>query len=174
MPGKRHHAATRLRANKFALGDAAIIVNEGLPLHVIGDLRREYDLGKMTVGLLGMAFKAESDDPRASLSYKLKNALTGHARTVLTTDPLVTTDPSLLPLDEVIARSDLLIVCTPHRCYKDADLKGKPVVDVWGCWSRQRRPLRRCTTMAADSTSSFRSTTKATTSSACCAGCRAR
>jgi UDP-N-acetyl-D-mannosaminuronic acid dehydrogenase len=86
----------------------------------------------MTVGLLGMAFKAESDDARASLSYKLKNALAGHARCVLTTDPLVTTDPNLLPLDEVIERSDILIVCTPHRCYKDADLKGKPVVDVWG------------------------------------------
>jgi UDP-N-acetyl-D-mannosaminuronic acid dehydrogenase len=118
--------------NEFALGNAAILVNEGLPLHIIGDLRREFDLSKMTVGLLGMAFKAESDDPRASLSYKFKNALAGLARTVLTTDPLVTTDPGLLPLDEVIARSDLLILCTPHACYKDADLKGKPVVDVWG------------------------------------------
>ena len=118
--------------NEFALGNAAIMVNEGLPLHIIADLRRNFDLSGMTVGLLGMAFKAESDDARASLSYKLKNALAGHARMVLTTDPLVTTDPSLLPLDEVIARSDLLILCTPHRCYKDADLKGKPVVDVWG------------------------------------------
>ena len=51
---------------------------------------------------------------------------------MLTTDPFVTTDPELLPLDEVIARSDLLILCTPHRAYKSADLKGKPVVDVWG------------------------------------------
>jgi UDP-N-acetyl-D-mannosaminuronic acid dehydrogenase len=118
--------------NEFALGNAAIMVNEGLPLHIIADLRRDYDLPSMTVGLLGMAFKAESDDARASLSYKLKNALAGHARDVLTTDPLVTTDPSLLPLDEVIERSDILIVCTPHRCYKDADLKGKPVMDVWG------------------------------------------
>jgi UDP-N-acetyl-D-mannosaminuronic acid dehydrogenase len=118
--------------NEFALGNAAIMVNEGLPLHIIADLRRDFDLADMTVGLLGMAFKAESDDARASLSYKLKNALAGHARCVLTTDPLVTTDPNLLPLDEVIERSDILIVCTPHRCYKDADLKGKPVVDVWG------------------------------------------
>ena len=57
----------------------------------------------MTVGLLGMAFKAESDDTRASLSYKFKKALRGQARAVLTTDPFVTTDPDLLPLDEVIA-----------------------------------------------------------------------
>lgn len=118
--------------NEFALGNAAIMVNEGLPLHVISDLKREHDLSRMTIGLLGMAFKAENDDPRASLSYKFKKALTGVARQVLTTDPYVTTDPELLPLDEVIARSDILIVCTPHRLYKAADLQGKPVVDVWG------------------------------------------
>ena len=118
--------------NEFALGNAAIMVNEGLPLHIVGHLRRSYDLGQMTVGLLGMAFKAESDDSRASLSYKLKKALATSARSVLTTDPLVTDDPELLPLDEVIARSDLLILCTPHRIYKNADFKGKPMVDVWG------------------------------------------
>ena len=118
--------------NEFALGNAAIMVNEGLPLHIIGDLRRRYDLGKMTVGLLGMAFKAESDDPRASLSYKFKKELAIAARAVLATDPFITSDPDLLPLDEVIARSDLLILCTPHHVYRNADLRGKPVVDVWG------------------------------------------
>jgi len=79
-----------------------------------------------------MAFKAESDDTRASLSYKFKNALTGQARAVLTTDPFVTTDPDLKPLAEVIAKSDVLILCAPHAAYKTADFKGKPVFDVWG------------------------------------------
>jgi UDP-N-acetyl-D-mannosaminuronic acid dehydrogenase len=123
---------TAFARNEFTLGNAAMLVNEGLPLHVIGDLRRRYDLGKMTVGLLGMAFKPEIDDVRASLSYKFKKILSGFAHEVLTTDPFVTIDPELLPLDEVIARSDILILCTPHNSYKSADLKGKPVVDVWG------------------------------------------
>jgi UDP-N-acetyl-D-mannosaminuronic acid dehydrogenase len=118
--------------NEFTLGNAAMLVNEGLPLHIISDLRRRYDLGKMTVGLLGMAFKSEIDDVRASLSYKFKKVLNGYANEVLTTDPYVTVDPDLLPLDEVVARSDVLILCTPHNSYKSADLKGKPVVDVWG------------------------------------------
>lgn len=118
--------------NEFSLGNAAMLINEGLPLHVIGDLRRRYDLGKMVVGLLGMAFKAEIDDVRASLSYKFKKVLNGFAREVLTTDPFVTIDADLLPLDEVVARSDILILCTPHASYKSADLRGKPVVDVWG------------------------------------------
>ncbi len=118
--------------NQFGLGHAALLVNEGLVLHVIDDLKRRYDLAKTTIGLLGMAFKAESDDTRASLSYKFKNMLTGQAHAVLTTDPFVTTDPQLLPLTDVIARSDLLILCAPHAAYRTADFKGKPVVDIWG------------------------------------------
>jgi len=44
----------------------------------------------------------------------------------------VTTDSDLLPLDEVITRSDVLILCAPHSAYRDLDFAGKPVVDVWG------------------------------------------
>ena len=94
--------------------------------------RRRFELAPMTVGLLGMAFKAEIDDTRASLSYKFKKGLTGVAREVLTTDPFVSTDPDLLPLEQVVAKSDLLILSTPHRAYRTADLGGKPIVDVWG------------------------------------------
>jgi UDP-N-acetyl-D-mannosaminuronic acid dehydrogenase len=86
----------------------------------------------MTVGLLGMAFKADIDDTRASLSYKFKKALKSLAGAVLATDPFVTTDPELVALDEMIARSDLLILCAPHSAYRDLDFAGKPVVDVWG------------------------------------------
>ncbi|HET9714932.1 MAG TPA: nucleotide sugar dehydrogenase [Pseudolabrys sp.] len=118
--------------NQFALGHAAMQVNEGFVLQLVDDIRRIRDLSKMTVGLLGMAFKAEIDDIRASLSYKLKHSLEVCARAVLTTDPFVTSDPALLPLDVVVARSDILILCAPHSSYEFADLDGKPVVDVWG------------------------------------------
>jgi len=118
--------------NQFGIGHAAMHVNEGLALNIVDDLRRRYDLGSMTVGLLGMAFKADIDDTRASLSYKMKKTLRAVARDVLTTDPFVTTDDDLRPLDEVVAQSDLLILCTPHSAYRSADLKDKPLVDVWG------------------------------------------
>jgi UDP-N-acetyl-D-mannosaminuronic acid dehydrogenase len=118
--------------NQFGLGHAAMQVNEGLVLQLVDDLRRSYDISNMTIGLLGMAFKAEIDDTRASLSYKLKRAMQMCAREVLSTDPFVTTDPTILPLDQVVERSDILVLCTPHSAYADADLKGKPVVDVWG------------------------------------------
>lgn len=119
--------------NEFTLGNAAMLVNEGLPLHVIADLRRRFDdLPTKTVGLLGMAFKSEIDDIRASLSYKFKKSLNGYVRETLTTDPFVTVDPDLLPLEDVIERCDILILCAPHKIYLDADFKGKPVIDVWG------------------------------------------
>jgi UDP-N-acetyl-D-mannosaminuronic acid dehydrogenase len=118
--------------NQFSLGNAAMLVNEGLVLNVVDDLNRRFDLARMTVGLLGMAFKAEIDDTRASLSYKFKKALIPLAARVLTTDPFVRTDPELMDLDEVIARSDLLILCAPHMAYRELDFAGKPIVDVWG------------------------------------------
>jgi UDP-N-acetyl-D-mannosaminuronic acid dehydrogenase len=90
----------------------------------------------MTVGLLGMAFKAESDDPRFSLSYKLKKILMFRAKAVLTTDPYVKNDPELLGLDEVVRRSDILILCAPHNAYRNLNLDSKIVVDIWNFWGR--------------------------------------
>lgn len=116
--------------NNFTLGHSAMMVNEGLPMYMVSQIEREHDLGEMTVGILGMAFKAESDDTRSSLSYKLKRILRYKAGEVLCTDEYVTSDPDLLQLDEVLSRSDLLIIGAPHRRYADLELD-KPVVDIW-------------------------------------------
>lgn len=117
--------------NQFNLAVAAVQANEGMPAYIIARLKEKYPLKKMTVGLLGMAFKTDSDDARSSLSYKLKKQLGFNAKAVLTTDPLVTDDMELLPLKEVLRRSDLLILCTPHSAYANLDLKGKPIYDLW-------------------------------------------
>ena len=116
--------------NNFALGHTAMTINEGLPLYLVHRLEQRFDLASMTVGILGMAFKGESDDIRSSLSYKLKRILAFKAGAVLCTDPYVTVDPDLLPLDEVLARSDLLIIATPHPEYRDL-VTDKPVADIW-------------------------------------------
>ena len=116
--------------NQFALGHSAMLVNEGLPLYLVSKLEEKYDLANMTVGILGMAFKGGSDDIRSSLSYKLRRVLAFKAGRVLTTDPYVTIDPDLMPLEKVVAESDLLVIATPHKDYKDLRTE-KPVADIW-------------------------------------------
>jgi UDP-N-acetyl-D-mannosaminuronic acid dehydrogenase len=116
--------------NNFALGHTAMTINEGLPLYLVHRLEQRYDLASMTVGILGMAFKGGSDDIRSSLSYKLKRVLEFKADGVLCTDPYVTVDETLLPQDDVVGRSDLLIIATPHPEYRGL-VTDKPVADIW-------------------------------------------
>lgn len=116
--------------NAFTLGQAAMLVNEGMPLYVVARMERRWDLSTMTVGILGMAFKGGSDDIRSSLSYKLKRILQFKAAEVLCTDPKVTVDATLAPLDEVLERADVLVIAAPHPEY--ATLRtDRPVVDIW-------------------------------------------
>lgn len=119
--------------NKFALGHTAMLVNEGLPLYVVRRLEAKYpNLANMKIGILGMAFKGESDDIRSSLSYKLKKILEFKSKQVLCADPYVanSTDANLLSEIEVITQSDLIVIATPHKRYKDLSTL-KPVIDIW-------------------------------------------
>jgi UDP-N-acetyl-D-mannosaminuronic acid dehydrogenase len=117
-------------SNQFTLGHAAMMVNEGLPQYIVSQVERTTDLRTATVGILGMAFKGESDDIRSSLSYKLKRLLRFRGGSVLCTDPYVEVDPDLVPLEEVLERADFLIIGAPHNIYADIETDLR-VVDVW-------------------------------------------
>lgn len=116
--------------NNFALGHSAMQVNEGLPLYLVSRLEEKFDLKNLTIGVLGAAFKGESDDVRSSLSYKLKKILQFRAKKVLMTDPYVSVDTNLISLEETIEESDILIIGAPHNCYKNL-ATAKPIVDIW-------------------------------------------
>ncbi|HEX2679805.1 MAG TPA: UDP binding domain-containing protein, partial [Candidatus Dormibacteraeota bacterium] len=115
----------------FPMGQAAMQVNEGLPGYIVDTLNSRRALQGRTLGILGMAFKGESDDPRASLSYKLRKLAQFKGAKVLCTDPFVP-DPSFEPLDKVLHDSDVIVVGAPHRAYRGLELDGREVVDIWG------------------------------------------
>ncbi|ORW67972.1 nucleotide sugar dehydrogenase [Mycobacterium riyadhense] len=119
--------------NNFMLGHAAMLINEGQPQFIVNMLKRRVNLRDKTVGILGMTFKADCDDTRDSLSFKLRHLLILEAKEVLLHDPFLE-GKDYHPLDTVVERADVLVVGVPHSDYRDLRVpRGKIVEDVWGC-----------------------------------------
>jgi UDP-N-acetyl-D-mannosaminuronic acid dehydrogenase len=116
--------------NLLTLGQNAMMINEGLPRFIVDQLKSKGSIVDATAGILGMAFKGDCDDPRSSLSYKLRKVLTLECRNVLCTDPYIQ-DPSFVPVEECVERSDFLILGACHSEYRNLRID-KPVVDVFG------------------------------------------
>lgn len=113
----------------FPLGQSAMMINEGTPGYVVSRLERKYELNKLTVGILGMTFKGDVDDIRSSLAFKLRKLLTFKCKEVLMHDPYVL-DERFVEYNEIIQRSDLLIIGAPHSVFTKLQTE-KPVVDIW-------------------------------------------
>lgn len=116
----------------FQLGQAAMNVNESMPNFIVENLRKRYDLENLRVGILGMAFKANIDDTRDSLSYKLGKILRFHGAQVYYSDEHAT-DPTFVSKDILVASSDVIIVGVAHTEYRNLIVPtSKEVIDLWG------------------------------------------
>ncbi|OSC39411.1 nucleotide sugar dehydrogenase [Mycobacterium decipiens] len=119
--------------NNFMLGHSAMLINEGQPQFIVNMLKRRVNLRDKTVGILGMTFKADCDDTRDSLSFKLRHLLMLEARKVMLHDPFLE-GPDYFPLDTVVEGADVLVIGVPHTDYRGLRIPpGKIVEDVWGC-----------------------------------------
>ncbi len=121
--------------NNFFLGHSAMLVNEGLPSFIVESMKKRRDLSHMTVGLLGMAFKGNNDDPRESLSYKLKKRLQFEAKEVLCHDPYIK-DSSFVTLEEIREKADIIVLAAPHSDYANENWDGKELVDMWNYYNK--------------------------------------
>ena len=120
--------------NEFFLGHSAMLVNEGLPNFLVSQLEAKMGgslMGKK-IGVMGLAFKADNDDIRESLSFKVKKLLEMKMAEVLVTDEFV---PGTMPLKKFVKEAEGVILGVPHSAYKGLKLK-QPYVDCWGCWAR--------------------------------------
>ena len=120
------------KKHDFVLGQVAMTINEGLPDYLVSRLMRKTTIHGKTVGILGMAFKAESDDIRDSLSYKLKKILEFRGALVCCSDEYVR-DATFVTKEELLLKSDVVLVGVPHAAYRELRaMPGQIVVDVWG------------------------------------------
>jgi len=122
--------------NNFFLGHAAMLINEGLPNFIVQRLKEKFPLNEKTVGILGMSFKANNDDKRDSLSYKLKKILEIEAQKVLCSDVYIK-EPGFISPKNLIEEADIVILGSPHREYHEFKIpKDKILVDVWNSFGR--------------------------------------
>ena len=107
-----------------------MLINEGLPNAIVQRLKDKYSLKDKTVGILGMTFKANNDDTRESLSFKLKKMLEMEAKQVLCSDVYNQEEDFVAP-EDLIQNADIVILATPHKEYANLNIKEKVLVDVW-------------------------------------------
>ena len=124
--------------NRFFLGHSAMLVNEGTPNFLVSQLKKTVDLSDKTIAVLGMAFKAENDDPRESLSYKLRKVLSLEAKDVICSDEYIK-DPTFVSAQEAINNADIIFIATPHKAYATLDYQGKQVVDIWNHVNKEKK-----------------------------------
>ena len=118
----------------FPLGMAARLVNERVPDVIVAQLRNLHGpLDGATIGILGMAFKADNDDTRDSLSFKLKKQLEFAGAHVLCSDEFATGD-GWLSKEDVMDKASGIVIGVPHTSYRDMVVpNGRTFVDIWGC-----------------------------------------
>ncbi len=116
--------------NSFFIGHSAMLINEGLPKFIVEQAKSRYDLKNMKVGILGMAFKGESDDPRESLSFKLWKIVKTESDFVYAADDNIK-DSRFISEKEFMETVDLVIIGAPHNRYKTFSYENKKVLDIW-------------------------------------------
>lgn len=117
----------------FQLGHGAMHANEGLPNFLVNQLihRHGVDPEGRVVGILGMTFKADSDDIRDSLSFKLAKLLRFHGAEVLCSDEYLT-DGDYVSMQRLVERADVIFIGVPHQAYRSLVIpEDKILIDVW-------------------------------------------
>jgi UDP-N-acetyl-D-mannosaminuronic acid dehydrogenase len=126
-----------------SLVQAARHVNDGKPAWVVekvkGAIRERWGERKITVGVLGLAYKADVDDVRESPALQIAQLLLRADFAVLACEPNVRQNNICglenQPLDEILGNVDFLVLAVPHRQFleKREELFAKPCYDVAGC-----------------------------------------
>lgn len=121
--------------HQFYMGHSAMLVNEGLAGFICDKAVNVFNgnIWGKNIALLGMTFKADNDDIRESLSFRVKKALEFKGANVISHDPYLNQDQKI---EDVLKAADAVVIGTPHSEYKSLKFT-KPCIDVWGIFNRR-------------------------------------
>jgi UDP-N-acetyl-D-mannosaminuronic acid dehydrogenase len=148
---RKDFAFSEERSNAPGMLLAVSRVNESVPLFLVEGIKRRLgpaadsasaaSLAGRRVAVLGLAFKADTDDERDSLAHKLIRMLERELADVVAHDPHVSTPT--VSFEEAVEHADVVVVATNHGEFRDPGalatiaLRASAdclVVDPWNCW----------------------------------------
>jgi UDP-N-acetyl-D-mannosaminuronic acid dehydrogenase len=139
---RKDFAFSEERSNAPGMLLAVSRVNESVPLFLVEGVRRRLgSLSGRMVAVLGLAFKADTDDERDSLAHKLIRLLERELADVVAHDPHVSSPTA--SFDEAVQDADVVVVaanhtefCEPAALARIMQLASRDclVVDPWNCW----------------------------------------
>lgn len=148
MPGPNVGGPCLFKDGRFLLQDVpyvdliqtSFIINEGMPDYIFNKIK-EMNPYIQNVLILGAAFKANCDDTRNSLAYKMKKVCKKHGVEPYLTDPYVVNTKH--PPD--VKDFDAVIVMTPHDEFKDLSVKNFNdhciIADVWKFFDESKQTV---------------------------------
>lgn len=117
--------------------DAVIAANEAQPLRLLSLLHKHIpEINGKTVGVLGLAFKPNTDDIRESRAIPIVGALLSSGASVIAYDPAAMDNfrqifPHITyaPSATAVLKADIVIIVTEWEEFESLDYHGKIVID---------------------------------------------
>ena len=124
-------------------------INNSMPHYAVELLENELKKLKKAwkgakVGVLGLAYKANVDDIRESPAAEVINVLKTKGADVFVFDPHVKAGSNVKDLDELLNKSDYIILATDHKEFREMDLeklkkhKIHAVIDGRNCLDKEK------------------------------------
>lgn len=123
---------------------SALSINEGMPAYIMDKIKAKYNNGKgARVCILGATFKAEQDDIRHSLTFKLGKLLKAADIDYTIYDPnwIEQGAEDHLTQADHLQRYNIYVVMTPHKVFNDEKIwlkfhdtdrhDDKYIIDLW-------------------------------------------